>query len=86
MFYEALAASSAAGLATAIASVITSLGILIGGAAVFIPMMRGIKKDVKEVHTLVNQQLTDSKNYQAALIRALRAHDVEVPEDQSNPI
>lgn len=37
------------------------------------------------VHRIVNQQHTDMKNYQGALIRALEAKGIEVPIDQSAP-
>lgn len=85
MFTEALAASSVAGIATAIASVITSIGVLVGGLAIFLPLLRKMNRDVVQVKHLVNQQLTDSKNYQQALIRALVASGIDVPIDQANP-
>ena len=44
-----------------------------------------VARRVGVVHTLVNQQHTDLKNYQAALIRALEAQGIEVPVDQSAP-
>jgi hypothetical protein len=44
-----------------------------------------VARRVGVVHNLVNQQHTDLKNYQAALIRALEAQGIEVPIDQSAP-
>jgi hypothetical protein len=38
---------------------------------------------VPSVHKIVNQQRTDMLRYQRALIVALKAHGVEVPDDQS---
>lgn len=40
---------------------------------------------VNVVHKIVNQQHTDMKNYQGALIRALEAKGITVPIDQSAP-
>ena len=70
---------SYSGIVTAIATVITALGGLILAFAVIIPILR----NVKQVHTIVNQQQTDLKNYQAALIRALHDAGIKVPLDQS---
>lgn len=67
------------GLVTAIASVITALGLLFASLAVFLPALREIRK----VHTIVNQHQTDLLRYQRALITALRSAGVAIPEDQS---
>jgi hypothetical protein len=75
-----------AGVITALATVITALGGLLVALTVFLPILRGTKENkvaIGAVHTIVNQQRTDAMNYQRALIKALHAHGVEVPEDQS---
>lgn len=68
-----------------IIAVVASLGTLLGGIAAFITAVRKIGRKVDDVHRLVNQQHTDLKNYQAALIRALNAHGITIPIDQSAP-
>jgi hypothetical protein len=81
-----MADSTLAGIITAVATVLTSISLVIGALTLFLPILRGTrenKKAIKEVHTIVNQQRTDSLRYQRALIKALEKHGVEVPEDQS---
>lgn len=58
---------------------------LITAIALLIPSLRGLRRDVAQVHTIVNQDRTDARNYTAALIRQLVSHGVEVPVDQSLP-
>lgn len=62
---------SIAGVITAIATMITAIGGIYLG------------RRVQEVHKIVNQQRTDMRQYQKALINALIAAGVAVPEDQS---
>jgi hypothetical protein len=53
---------------------------------VLIPILRTNRQngdDIAKVHKIVNQQRTDALNYQRALIRALQAKGIEVPQDQS---
>ena len=81
-----MAQSTLAGIITAFASVLTALGLLVTAITVLIPILRGTRKnskDIGEVHKIVNQQRTDAKNYQRALVRALEAHGIDVPVDQS---
>jgi hypothetical protein len=74
--------STFAGIITAIAASITALGGLIVVLTIFIPMLR----TAKSTHKIVNQGRTDMQNYQRALIRALKAGGIEIPEDQSKSI
>jgi hypothetical protein len=64
---------------TAIAATITALGGLVVVLTVFLPMLRL----TKHTNHLVNQQQTDLRNYQRALIEALKRAGVEIPADQS---
>jgi hypothetical protein len=66
---------------TASASAITAVGGVIVAFTVLIPSLR----IAKGTHSLVNQQRTDSINYQNALIRALKDKGIDVPIDQSQP-
>jgi high-affinity K+ transport system ATPase subunit B len=75
-----------------IALIITAVGTLItaaGGVAIALVTRNNAvitKKNSEalgEVHTMVNQQRTDSIRYQTALIKALKAAGVDVPDDQS---
>jgi hypothetical protein len=75
----ALAPVSATGIATAVATVCTAVGGVIVSITVLIPLLRR----TNEVHTMVNQQRTDSHNYIRALVRELRTHNIDVPVDQS---
>lgn len=68
---------SIAGIITAIATVITAIGGLL-------LILRQTRK-IDDVHKIVNQQQTDLRNYQGALIRALREKGITVPIDQSAP-
>lgn len=73
------------------APIIAAVGTLLTAIALVITAWtnsrntRRVECKVEEVHKIVNQQHTDMKNYQAALIRALEARGVEVPIDQSAP-
>lgn len=70
----------------AVANVITALALLVGAIPLLIKALsdiRGVKKDIKTVHVIVNQQRTDMQRYQRALIAALEKHDIDVPIDQS---
>jgi hypothetical protein len=68
-----------AGDISAIAAVVTAVGGIIVVLTVFLPMLR----TTREVKHIVNQQQTDLKNYQRALIEALKNAGIEVPADQS---
>ncbi len=68
-----------AGTLTAFATVITALGGLFVAIKVLIPT----KKQIVQVHDIVNQQRTDMLNYQRALENVLKLHGIEVPADQS---
>jgi len=60
-----------AGLVTAVATMVTAVGGIYLG------------RRVQEVHKIVNQQRTDMQQYQKALIGALVAAGIPIPEDQS---
>lgn len=67
------------GIITAIAATVTALGGLIVAFTVLLPMFR----NTKTIHKIVNQQQTDLRNYQRALIETLAIHNIEIPPDQS---
>ena len=71
--------TSFAGSVTAIAAVLTAIALVLGA----LPALLQLRRDVKQVHIIVNQQHTDSMNFQRALIRALQDAGVDVPVDQS---
>lgn len=80
--------SSVAGIITAVGVVITALGGFILSIGVLIPILRNsraLRHEVKEVHTMVNQQHTDLVRRVSTLTRALTRAGVEVPEDQAAP-
>lgn len=81
--------STIAGTITALATVITALGGLVLAVSVLIPnlrLSRRVEKEVKTVHTIVNQQRTDAQRYNIALAEVLRKHGIELPVDQSLPV
>jgi hypothetical protein len=78
-----VAASTWAGVISAIAGTITAVGGLFLALAVFIPAQRANKATLDDVHKIVNQQRTDMTNFNRALIRALVDAGVQVPVDQS---
>ena len=71
--------STVAGIITAIAASITAVGGLTAALALLIPILR----QVREVHTLVNQKASDDAVYQRDLIDALRKAGIDVPRDKS---
>lgn len=74
------APSTWAGIITAAATLMTAVG-----ATVLAFAQARTLRQVRQVHTIVNQQRTDAMNFQRALIRALVDHGIEVPVDQSLP-
>lgn len=72
-------ASTLAGVISAVAGVITAMGGLVLAFGVLLPLL----KTARSTHKIVNQQHTDLKNYQRALIRALDQAGITVPVDQS---
>lgn len=66
-----------------VAAVVTALGGLAIALGALIPILRRTRKDVAEVHTMVNQQRTDMMLYQTALITALHKAGAPVPDDAS---
>lgn len=82
-----------AGTLTAVATLITALGGLVVTLKVLVPNFRTNKEtraraeeintQACEIHKIVNQQRTDMLRFQAALIKTLKAHDIDVPDDQS---
>jgi hypothetical protein len=82
----AVANSSTAGIITAVATLFIALSGLVVALPALIKILRATNMNtvqIKEVHTIVNQQHTDLKRYQVALVKALQAAGVEVPDDQS---
>jgi UPF0716 family protein affecting phage T7 exclusion len=78
--------STAAGVITAIATVVIAVGGLLSALTLLIPILRqtrALKTQVTQVHTIVNQQRTDMERYQRALVTALQNANVDVPDDQS---
>lgn len=73
--------STLAGIITACASLFIAIGGVITALGVLLPLLRSSR----EVHSLVNSASTDAKRYQAALVKALLKHGIEVPDDQSLP-
>lgn len=88
-----LATPSLPGIITAIATVITALGVFVVALTGFVKVLAALRTTTKkvdeaaakveDVHKIVNQQRTDMQRYEAALIKALHAAGVEVPDDQS---
>lgn len=83
--------STLAQVITAITGIGTMVALLLGGVAALITARR-LERKVAEVqrtgdenHKMLNQDRTDMRNYQAALIRALEAKGITVPIDQSAP-
>jgi hypothetical protein len=74
--------STLAQVITAFASIITALALLAGA----LPLLIRTLRQLREVHTIVNQQRTDAQNYQRALVDALIRAGIEVPADQSLPM
>jgi hypothetical protein len=79
-----MAASSLAGIFTAFASVLTACGLVVTALAGY-RRSKTVEDKVDQVHKIVNQQHTDTMNYQRALIRALEDRGIKVPIDQSIP-
>lgn len=83
--------STLAQVITAITGVGTMVALLLGGVAALITARRlerkvtQVQKTGDENHKMLNQDRTDMRNYQAALIRALEAKGITVPIDQSAP-
>jgi UPF0716 family protein affecting phage T7 exclusion len=78
--------SSIAGIITAVATVLIAVGGLITSFTVLLPILRGTRdnhRQIVEVHTMVNQQRTDSLIRQEQLMQALIAAGVAVPRDTS---
>jgi Na+-transporting NADH:ubiquinone oxidoreductase subunit NqrF len=75
-------ASTLAGIITATGTVFTAVALVITAVAGLIRAKR-VEGKVDTVHLIVNQQHTDSMNYQRALVGALRKAGIDVPEDQS---
>lgn len=75
--------STLAGVITAVATLFTAAALIITALAGLVAARR-VGRKVDAVHVIVNQQRTDSMNYQRALIRALEAQGIAVPVDQSD--
>lgn len=66
----------------AIAAIVASAGTFITAlVGVYVHVVR---RDVRHVHRIVNQQRTDAAAYTARLVAALKQHGIDVPDDQSH--
>lgn len=65
----------------AAAALIAAVGTLISALVGAYVML--VRRDVKDVHKMVNQQRTDAARYTAVLIGALRKKGIDVPDDES---
>jgi len=68
-----------AGTITAVATLVTAIGGLLLALKVIMPS----KRQVEEVHKIVNQQRTDMRRYITVLERAVTEGGLDMPEDQS---
>lgn len=78
----------AAGWVSIIAAIGTAVTTILSALALI--LVRNVKSevidartDVAEVHTMVNQQRTDSKRYEKLLVETLQRAQVRVPVDVS---
>lgn len=78
----------AAGWVSIIAAIGTAVTAILSALALI--LVRNVKSevidartDVAEVHTMVNQQRTDSKRYEKLLVETLQRAQVRVPVDVS---
>jgi hypothetical protein len=76
--------SDTAAVISAVAAVFTAVALVITAIAGLMAARLATRK-IDSVHAIVNQQQTDLRNYQAALIRALEDKGITVPVDQSSP-
>lgn len=75
-----------AGLVIAFFGMVTVIGGTWVTFRVFLPSYKKTletSKQTIEIHQIVNQQRTDMRQYTEVLKRLLQAHDIEVPDDQS---
>lgn len=79
---ETAPASTLAGIIAAFAGVFTSLALVITAIGA-LKRSHKVEAKVDQVHVIVNQSRTDMLRYQRALVKALVAHGITVPEDQS---
>jgi hypothetical protein len=86
-----MAGSSIAGIITATTLLITAIGGAFTAYGVMRQLRRADKKadelqqTANETHVIVNQQHTDTMNFQRALIRRLNEAGIDIPVDQSLP-
>lgn len=74
-----MSASSLAGVISACAGVVSAFALVFAA----MPALIKTRREVRKIHTIVNQQHTDLINYQGALVRALKTAGIDVPVDQS---
>ena len=74
--------SSLAGIVTAVGACLTAIALVINAITARKRDLR-IEGKVNTVHTIVNQQRTDMQRYIRALSATLKAHDIDLPVDQS---
>lgn len=72
-----------ADIVSAFAGVFTAVALVISAVAGLIAVRRAERK-IDTVHTIVNQQQTDLRNYIRALQRALIHEGIDIPVDQSH--
>lgn len=63
-----------------LAVVLGAVATVLTAATALVVALGSLRRRLGEVHTIVNQQRTDQLAYQATLIRALRAANIDVPE------
>jgi hypothetical protein len=66
-------------------ALITALSALLVAASALTPVLILLLKEIRKVHTIVNQQRTDMTAYQLKLTESLRSHGIEIPTDDSIP-
>jgi hypothetical protein len=90
-----MADSTAAGIISAFGTCITAGALVIGVLPAYLRARRetremkaeiqAVKLTGDQTHKIVNQQQTDLKNYNRALVAALQRAGISIPADQSLP-
>ena len=71
----------------ALATIASAL--LAGVFSLLVPLIKRtarMERTIRVIHTVTNQQLTDSRRYQLFLEGLLKSHGIEIPVDQSDPV
>lgn len=78
--FEAIFGTLAINTILNILALLTALMTLVTTYIIFLKTKRNTVS-IQEVHILVNQQKTDLESYQRTLIHALKAQNIDVPEN-----